>query len=71
MNTIHHNNGNALFSRCKKQDQKEASQKYTIPQNEPYLYLDTNKRPFIQRPNEPKFLCRVRKESLIDQGFHI
>lgn len=70
MKTITHTNGEAVFSRCKKADQETAIRRFVVPTDEPYLYLDTHKRPFVQQPNSPKMYCTLRTNVVIGNGFH-
>ena len=68
---IKHTNGNAIYIRLKQETKDEIEKRWIVPTDEPYLYIDKYNRPFVQRPNDLKTLCTVRKETLIDGGFHL
>ena len=70
MNTITHTNGFPVFSRLKTETQNQVNKRFVVPTDEPYLYIDEHNRPFVQRPNEPRMMCIIRKTALIDGGFH-
>ena len=68
---IKHTNGSPIYSRLKQETKDEIEKRWIVPTDEPYLYIDKYNRPFVQRPNDLKTLCTVRKETLIDGGFHL
>lgn len=70
MKTINHTNGYPVYSRLKKATKQSIEQRFIIPKNQPYLYVDENNIPFVQEPNSPKLRCTVKKSSLICGGFH-
>ena len=70
MNTIKHTNGAVVFSKAKNSLKQSVSSRYILPTDQPYLYLNENNVPFVQEPNSPRLSCTIRKEALIDGGFH-
>jgi len=68
---ITHTNGYPVYSRLKKETKDRIEKRWIVPTDEPYLYIDKHERPFVQRPNDSITLCTVRKETLIDKGFHL
>lgn len=70
MNTIKHTNGMPIYARLKKETQAKIEQKWVIPTDEDYLYIDKFERPFVQKPGQPMLYCQIRKSVLIDGGFH-
>lgn len=71
METITHTANGIPFSRGLRRDIVERmEQRYILPRNESYLYYDSDKDiAFVQRPNEFRMVCTLRKESLHD-SFH-
>ena len=68
---IKHTNGYPVYSRLKQETKDQIEKRWVVPTDEPYLYIDKHERPFVQRPNDFITLCTVRKETLIDKGFHL
>ena len=68
---IKHTNGYPVYSRLKQETKDRIEKRWIVPTDEPYLYIDKYERPFVQRPNDSITLCTVRKETLIDKGFHL
>jgi len=68
---IKHTNGYPVYSRLKQETKDRIEKRWVVPTDEPYLYIDKYERPFVQRPNDFITLCTVRKETLIDKGFHL
>jgi hypothetical protein len=58
------------FNQLTKELQGSLKARFDIPNDEPFIYVNGNLQPFTVR-NRTKYLCRVRKESLICKGFHI
>ena len=69
--TVKHTNGYPIYSRLKQETKDRIEKRWVVPTDEPYLYIDKYERPFVQRPNDFITLCTVRKETLIDKGFHL
>jgi hypothetical protein len=70
MSTINHTNGAAIYAKAKESLKQSVAANYTIPVDQPYLYLDQHNRPFVQQPNSPRMMCTINKTSLFDGGFH-
>jgi len=58
MDIIIHTNGFPVYQRVKNAVKAQVEKVYELPKGEPYLYLDKDKKPFVQRPNEQPVYCK-------------